>query len=74
MTLRLLGRPLGGAERKTLARSLERFRRHFARVEDARDFLAAGASPVDTMLEPTEHAAWMLVASQLLNTDFALNK
>jgi hypothetical protein len=43
-------------------------------AEDARAFLNVGASPVDPALEPREFAAWMLLASQLFNTDYALNK
>jgi hypothetical protein len=74
MSLRLLGRPLGAARRTALQRSLERFRGHFASAEDARAFLNVGASPVDPALEPREFAAWMLLASQLFNTDYALNK
>jgi hypothetical protein len=74
MSLRLLGRPLGAARRTALQRSLERFRGHFANAEDARAFLNVGASPVDPALEPREFAAWMLLASQLFNTDYALNK
>jgi hypothetical protein len=74
MSLRLLGRPLGPARRSALQRSLADYRRHFAKLEDARAFLAQGASPVDATLDPREHAAWMLLASQLFNTDYALNK
>ena len=74
MSLRLLGRPLGPARRTALQRSLENFRSHFESVEDARAFLSFGASPGDSTLEPREFAAWMLLASQLFNTDYALNK
>ncbi len=74
MSLRVLGRPLGAARRQALQRSLAGYRLHFANVDDARAFLAQGASPVDPGLEPREHAAWMLLASQLFNTDYALNK
>ncbi|MBL9210515.1 MAG: DUF1553 domain-containing protein, partial [Opitutaceae bacterium] len=74
MSLRLLSRPLGAVRRSALQRSLAGYRLHFANLEDARAFLAQGASPVDATLDPREHAAWMLLASQLLNTDYALNK
>jgi hypothetical protein len=74
IALRLLNRPLPAAQRQTLIRSLERFRQHFSNVDDARAFLAIGESPVDTTLPPTDLAAWTLMASQLINSDFALNK
>jgi hypothetical protein len=74
MALRLLNRPLPTAQRKSLLRSLEQFRGYFAKAEDARAFLTVGAEPADPALPPTELAAWMLAASQLLNSDYALNK
>lgn len=36
--------------------------------------LAAGESPRDESLDPSEHAAWTMVASLLLNLDETLNK
>lgn len=74
MALSLLGRPLAAPERQTLVRSLEKFRDHFARDDDARAFLSVGESPVDAALPATELAAWTLAASQLINSDAALNK
>ena len=35
---------------------------------------AVGDSPVNTSLPAVEQAAWMIVASQIMNTDQALNK
>ncbi|WP_414662907.1 DUF1553 domain-containing protein [Horticoccus sp. 23ND18S-11] len=74
LALRLLNRPLAAASRQTLLRSLERFRGHFANPAEARDFVSVGDSPVDTTLPVTELAAWTLAASQLINSDHALNK
>lgn len=74
MALRLLNRPLPEAQRRVLQRSLARFRTDFANPDDARAFLSYGDSPVDPAFPPAELAAWTLVASQLLNSDFALNK
>jgi hypothetical protein len=74
MSLRLLNKPLPAAQRQILLRSLEQFRRHFSNPEDARAFLSVGESPVDASLPPTEFAAWTLLASQLINSDYALNK
>ena len=74
MSTLLINRPLPAAQHSILVRSLERFRTQFSHPEDARAFLAVGDSPVDASIEPTEFAAWTLVASQLLNSDRALNK
>jgi hypothetical protein len=74
MSLRLLNRPVSPPERQVLQRSLERFRRHFSHGADAAAFLSVGATPVDASLPPTEFAAWTLLASQLINSDYALNK
>ena len=74
MALRLLNKPLPPAQRQTLTRSLEKYRQHFSKTEDARAFLAVGDSPVDASLPPVEFAAWTLLASTLINSDQALNK
>lgn len=74
MSVRLLSRPLTPEQLATLQRSLEQFRHHFSDTEQAQAFLKVGASPVDASFEPTEFAAWTLVASLLINTDYALNK
>lgn len=74
MSLALLNKPLPAAQRQMLTRSLDRYRQHFSDPEDARAFLAVGDSLVDTSLPPTEFAAWTLLASQLINSDQALNK
>jgi hypothetical protein len=40
----------------------------------AREFLAQGESPLNTQLDPVEHAAWMVAASAILNLDAAQTK
>jgi hypothetical protein len=40
----------------------------------AHAFLAQGESPLDSQLDPVEHAAWMVVASAILNLDAAQTK
>lgn len=74
MALRLLNRPLSPAQQQIFVRSLERFRQDFADPAAARAFLSIGDSPVDASLPVTELAAWTLMASQLINSDYALNK
>jgi hypothetical protein len=74
ISLRLINKPLAASQRQILVRSLDQFRRHFANPEEARAFLAVGDSPVEATLPPTEFAAWTLLASQLINSDQALNK
>ena len=75
VTLRLLGRKLGTAERPVVRRTLERA---LATYRDdpaaASRLLAVGESPVPAALAPPELAAWTLVASQILNLDESLTK
>ncbi|MBM3855915.1 MAG: DUF1553 domain-containing protein, partial [Verrucomicrobia bacterium] len=75
ITLRLLGRTLGRAERTVVRRTheaaLDRYRRDPAA---AARLLAVGESPIPSHLPPVELAAWTLVASQVMNLDEALTK
>jgi hypothetical protein len=50
--------------RSALSRERERFRANAARVAEV---LSVGESPRDPSIEPAEHAAWMQLASLLLN-------
>jgi hypothetical protein len=50
--------------RSAIARERERFRANAARVAEV---LSVGESPRDPSIEPAEHAAWMQLASLLLN-------
>ena len=42
--------------------------------QKAREFLKQGESPLDTKLDPVEHAGWMVAASAILNLDAAQTK
>lgn len=72
---RLLARPLDAFERDTLTAALRAQLTHFEAHPDAAALvLAVGATPVATDLPAPTQAAWMLVASELLNTDEAVMK
>lgn len=73
MVARLLTKPLSDADRAVLHKTFQAFQHDFTETE-AREFLRVGDSPVDDSLPPIDLAAWSVVASQLLNTDQALNK
>jgi mono/diheme cytochrome c family protein len=45
-----------------------------AHAEDAKKLLAVGESKRDEKLDAAEHAAWTMVANQLMNLDEVLNK
>jgi hypothetical protein len=75
LTARLLSRTLGEAERQlatgTYDASLAAYK---ADPASAAALIANGESKADPALDPSELAAWTLVASQLLNLDETLNK
>lgn len=54
-----------------LEENLERFREN---AEAAKEFLAVGESPRDESIDPSEHAAWMVVAQTILNLDESLTR
>jgi hypothetical protein len=74
--LLVLARPLDDQEHQILLANLATFTSGFgARPSDADLLLAQGDSPaVDSTVPTVEQAAWMLVASEILNLDEALNK
>jgi hypothetical protein len=45
-----------------------------ANVEDAKKLLAVGESKRDETIHVSEHAAWTMLANQVMNLDEALNK
>lgn len=62
-------------ELKLLSGSLDQFETKYqSNPEAARKLLTVGESPTDDKLEATEHAAYTMVASLLLNLDETLNK
>ena len=73
MAAHLLTKPLASADRAILRTTFESFRSEFTESE-AHAYLNVGDSPVDDALPVIDLAAWSVVASQLLNTDQALNK
>jgi hypothetical protein len=75
MARRLLARPLDAFERETLTASLRKQLAYFeAHPDRASLLLAVGATPVADDLPAPKQAAWMLIASELLNTDEAVMK
>ena len=73
MAARVLTQPLSERDRRVLRGTFERMRSEFTEQE-ARDYLRVGDSRPDTSLPVIDLAAWSVVASQLMNTDAALNK
>ena len=72
---RVLSRPLEEDERRIFMESLESFRQRYdADPKAAAELLGVGDTKADASLPPAELAAWTLVASQVMNTDEALNK
>lgn len=73
--LRVLGRPLDEFEQQTLSQSLASLLEYYAQHSDqAEQVLTVGDTPVADSVPPATQAAWMLVASALLNTDEAVMK
>jgi len=71
----VLGRPPTANEGTILLRGLEQHLRRFAADPPAAvQLLGTGESKRDTGLDPTEHAAWTVLCSTILNLDEALTK
>jgi hypothetical protein len=71
----VLSRAPSETERKAVASMLASAKDRFAtNAEAATQFLAQGDSPRDSKIPAPEHAAWTLVANQILNLDAALTK
>jgi hypothetical protein len=70
-----VGREPRGSEVKLLSELAERERRRFRdEPEKARQILAVGESPRNSVIPQDEHAAWMVVANTVLNLDDFLVK
>jgi len=68
-------RPPSASERTALQGALKKFLAQYeADVEAAKKLIAVGESPVNEKLNPSEFAAYTMVASLLLNLDETLNK
>jgi hypothetical protein len=75
LTTRLLARRFNAQERAIAKASYNGFVSHYQSQDaEAEKLLATGASPVAKDLPAVEHAAWTMVANQLMNLDEALNK
>jgi hypothetical protein len=69
------GRPPDDREASLLAAALQNFRNHYRDDPSAaRGLLAVGEAGVGSDLPATEHAAWTMLASLILNLDEAVNK
>ncbi|HVJ81993.1 MAG TPA: DUF1553 domain-containing protein, partial [Planctomycetia bacterium] len=75
MALRALSRPFRPEEKKIVAASLAELLAHYrAQPAAARELLAVGESKRDASLDPATHAAWTMLANEILNLDEAINK
>ncbi len=72
---RVLARPWRPAELAVLEQSLSRLRAWYqANSDQAAELLRVGDTPAIPELEPTEVAAWTMLANQIFNLDEVLNK
>ncbi len=72
---RLLARPLRTQELAIVKSSLADLLAHYqAHPDDAKQLIAVGESKADPALDPSQLAAWTMVANELLNLDEVLNK
>ena len=75
MALRALSRPFRPEEKKIVAASLAELLAHYrAQPAAAKELLAVGESKRDASLDPATHAAWTMLANEILNLDEAINK
>jgi hypothetical protein len=75
MAKRLMARPLRSAEVEVARSALNDLLAHYkAQPEDAKKLLAVGEFKRDDKLDAPEHAAWTMLANQLMNLDEVLNK
>jgi hypothetical protein len=71
----LLAHPFDDSDRKILIAALTKFQDAFAKnPQAAGDLLAVGESPVDKKIPSAEQAAWMMIATTVMNSDESLNK
>jgi hypothetical protein len=71
----LLAHPLAADDHKILLEALAKFQAGFTKNPvAAQQLLAVGESPVDTKLPAIEQAAWMMMATTVMNSDESLNK
>jgi hypothetical protein len=72
---RLVARPFQREEAAVIRASLNDLLAHYkAQPEDAKKLLAVGESKADPSLDPSDLAAWTMLANELMNLDEVLNK
>jgi hypothetical protein len=75
LAARLLSRPLADEERPIVAASLNDLMSYYrVKTDDAIKLLATGESKRDASLDAATHAAWTMLANQMMNLDEVLNK
>jgi mono/diheme cytochrome c family protein len=75
MSQRLIARPMRSEEIGVARGALNDLLAYYkSNVEDAKKLLSVGESKRDEKLDPAEHAAWTMLANQLMNLDEVLNK
>ena len=71
----LLARGFHSDEQAILLAALSKFEAGFANdPQAAGELLSVGESPVDKKVPATEQAAWMMMATTVMNSDEAINK
>ena len=74
-TMRVLSRPMRAEEVTVCRTAYDDLLKHYqSHADDAKQLLAVGESKRDESLNPAEHAAWTMLANQVMNLDEALNK
>lgn len=72
---RLLARSLRAEESQAVEATLADLLAYYqAHAEDAKQLLTVGESPIDAKLDSATHAAWTMLANELMNLDEVLNK
>jgi hypothetical protein len=75
MTLRLVARPFRPEEAAVTKAAFDDLLAFYKTTpDDAKRLLAVGESKRDETIDPSEHAAWTMLANQLMNLDEVLNK
>ncbi|HEY7117435.1 MAG TPA: DUF1553 domain-containing protein [Tepidisphaeraceae bacterium] len=75
MTRRLMSRSMRAEEVAVAKGAFDDLMTYYrSHPEDAKKLLAVGESKRDATLDASEHAAWTMLANQLLNLDEVLNK
>ena len=75
LSMRVISRPMRPEEVAVCRTAYEDLLKHYqSHNEDTKQLLAVGESKRDESVNPAEHAAWTMLANQVMNLDEALNK